>query len=54
MLATGGSRSPEETARIVGIELSDPGFWASGLELVDAQLRAVDELAASITARKSS
>jgi oligoendopeptidase F len=46
MLSAGGSRSPQELARIVGIDLSDPGFWASGLELVDAQLRSVEELAA--------
>jgi oligoendopeptidase F len=48
MLGAGGSRSPEDLGKIVGIDLSDPGFWASGLELVDAQLRSVEELAAKI------
>jgi oligoendopeptidase F len=46
LLATGGSRSPEQLARIVGIDLADPGFWDAGLELIDAQLRAAEELAA--------
>jgi oligoendopeptidase F len=38
LLAAGGSRSPEELAQIVGIDLSDPGFWAAGLDLVERQL----------------
>ncbi len=46
LLAAGGSRSPEELAGIVGIELADPGFWDSGLQLVEEQLRAAEELAA--------
>jgi oligoendopeptidase F len=44
MLSAGGSRSPEDLGRILGIDLSDPGFWAEGLGLVDAQLHAVEEL----------
>ncbi len=27
LLAAGGSKSPEELGRIVGIDLADPGFW---------------------------
>jgi oligoendopeptidase F len=38
MLAAGGSKSPEELARIVGVELADPGFWDAGLDLVERQL----------------
>jgi oligoendopeptidase F len=38
LLAAGGSKSPEELGRIVGIDLADPGFWDSGLELVERQL----------------
>jgi oligoendopeptidase F len=38
MLAAGGSKSPEELGRIVGIELADPGFWEAGLDLVERQL----------------
>ena len=46
MLAAGGSRSPEELGRIVGIDLADPGFWDSGLDLIDQQLRDAEELVA--------
>ncbi len=45
MLAAGGSRSPEELGRIVGIDLSDPGFWSAGLALVDGQLAAAEDAA---------
>jgi oligoendopeptidase F len=45
LLAAGGSRSPEELAAIVGIDLSDPGFWDSGLRLIEQQLRQAEELA---------
>jgi oligoendopeptidase F len=38
LLAAGGSKSPEELGRIVGIDLADPGFWDAGLELVERQL----------------
>lgn len=46
LLAAGGSRGPEELAAIVGIDLTDPGFWDSGLQLIDDQLTAAEELAA--------
>ena len=38
MLAAGGSKSPEEVAALVGIDLTDPGFWDAGLDLVEGQL----------------
>jgi len=47
MLAAGGSRSPEELAEIVGIDLTDPGFWDSGLALIDEQLAEAERLAAA-------
>ena len=47
MLAAGGSRSPEELAQIVGIDLADPGFWDSGLALIDEQLAEAERLAAA-------
>jgi oligoendopeptidase F len=31
---------------MVGIDLADPGFWDSGLALVEQQLRDAEELAA--------
>jgi oligoendopeptidase F len=46
LLAAGGSRSPEQLAEIVGIDLADPGFWDAGLKLVEQQLTAAEELAA--------
>jgi oligoendopeptidase F len=47
LLSAGGSKSPEELAAIVGIDLADPGFWDSGLRLVEAQLTAAEEAAAN-------
>jgi oligoendopeptidase F len=46
LLSAGGSRSPEELAGIVGIDLTDPGFWDAGLALVEEQLSEAEELAA--------
>lgn len=45
LLAAGGSRSPEELGEIVGIDLADPGFWDSGLDLVEAQLEQAEAAA---------
>ena len=46
LLAAGGSRSPSELAEIVGIDLSDPGFWDSGLALIEGQLAEAEQLVA--------
>jgi oligoendopeptidase F len=52
LLSAGGSRSPEELGKIVGVDLTDPGFWDSGLELVEEQLeQAVAAAEAVIAAR---
>ncbi|HYZ80586.1 MAG TPA: M3 family oligoendopeptidase [Solirubrobacteraceae bacterium] len=45
LLAAGGSRTPEELGAMVGIDLADPGFWDSGLALVEQQLRDAEALA---------
>jgi oligoendopeptidase F len=45
LLAAGGSRSPEELGRIVGVDLADPGFWDAGLDLVERQLTDAEEAA---------
>ena len=45
LLAAGGSRGPEELAAMVGIDLADPGFWDAGLDLVENQLTAAEDLA---------
>ena len=44
MLAAGGSRSPEQLAEIVGIDLGDPGFWDAGLALIEEQLAEAERL----------
>jgi oligoendopeptidase F len=48
MLGAGGSRTPEKLGEIVGIDLADPGFWDSGLKLVDQQLLEAEALAAQL------
>jgi|EndMetStandDraft_7_1072992.scaffolds.fasta_scaffold11791_3 oligoendopeptidase F len=50
MLASGGSRPPEELAAIVGVDLTDPGFWDSGLDLVAEQLDAAETAAEEVLA----
>ena len=51
LLRAGGSRSPEELGAMVGIDLADPGFWDSGLDLVEAQLEEAEEAANASLAR---
>jgi oligoendopeptidase F len=48
MLAAGGSRSPEEIGRIVGVDLADPGFWEAGLDLVERQLQEAEAAAEAV------
>ena len=38
MLAAGGSRSPEDLARIVGCDLADRNFWAGGLAVIERDI----------------
>ena len=45
LLSAGGSRSPEDLGAIVGVDLTDPGFWTSGLGLIEAQLDAAEKAA---------
>ena len=45
MLGAGGSRAPEELGQMIGIDLSDPGFWDAGLDLIDDQLKDAERLA---------
>ena len=52
MLAAGGSRSPEELGAIVGIDLTDPSFWDSGLDLVEEQLNQAVEAAEAVLAER--
>jgi oligoendopeptidase F len=45
LLRSGGSRSPDELGRIVGVDLGDPSFWDGGLAIVEQQLRAAEAAA---------
>ena len=51
MLSAGGSRSPEELAAMVGMDLADPGFWGRGLSLIEAQLDRAEAAAEEPAAR---
>jgi oligoendopeptidase F len=48
LLRRGGSRSPEELAAGVGLDLTDPSFWASGLEALEQDLDEAERLAEEI------
>jgi oligoendopeptidase F len=48
LLRAGGSRPPEELARLVGLDLTDPAIWASGIEALDEQLDEAERLAGEI------
>ena len=45
LLRAGGSRSPEELARVVGLDLTDPSIWASGLQALGEELDEAERLA---------
>jgi oligoendopeptidase F len=45
MLAAGGSRDPQQLVEMIGFDLSDPGFWNLGLDLIDARLHEAEKLA---------
>jgi oligoendopeptidase F len=45
LLRAGGSRPPEGLGEIVGVDLADPGFWTSGLDLIERQLDAAEHAA---------
>jgi oligoendopeptidase F len=53
LLRAGGSKSPEELGAIVGIDLADPGFWDSGLDLVETQLEEAEAAANAALAQTS-
>ncbi|MCW3010588.1 MAG: family oligoendopeptidase [Solirubrobacterales bacterium] len=52
LLSAGGSKSPEELAAIAGLDLTDPGFWQSGIELVRGQLDAAEAVADEVMASR--
>lgn len=48
LLRAGGSKSPEELARIVGLDLTDAAIWASGIDALADELDEAERLAAEI------
>ncbi len=45
LLRAGGSMAPEQLGQIVGVDLTDPGFWNAGLDLVARRLEAAERAA---------
>jgi oligoendopeptidase F len=48
LLRAGGSRTPEELAAMVGLDLTDPSIWASGIEAMADDLDEAEALATEI------
>jgi oligoendopeptidase F len=48
LLRAGGSRTPEELAKIVGLDLTDPAIWASGIDALSEELDEAERLAGEI------
>ncbi len=43
-LSAGGSQRPDELVRALDMDVNDPGFWDSGLQILDGMVRQVEEL----------
>ena len=48
MLGRGGSVSPEDLVRPVGIDLNDPGFWSGGVRILGDMVSQAETLAAAL------
>ncbi len=48
LLRAGGSKPPQELARMVGLDLTDPSIWASGIEAMSDELDEAEALAGEI------
>jgi oligoendopeptidase F len=48
LLRTGGSQAPEDLARMVGLDLTDPGIWSSGIDALETELDEAEMLAVEI------
>ena len=47
-LGLGGSLTPDEAVRRVGMDITDPGFWDAGLEIVGDMVAEVERLAGEV------
>jgi oligoendopeptidase F len=48
LLRAGGSKKPEELAQMVGLDLTDPSIWASGIDAISEDLDQAEALANEI------
>jgi len=48
LLRLGGSRSPSDLAKVVGLDLDDPAIWATGIDALAEELDEAERLAAEI------
>jgi len=48
VLRSGGSKKPEELAQMVGLDLTDPSIWASGIDAISEDLDQAEALAKEI------
>ena len=48
LLRAGGSKAPEDLAAMVGLDLTDPSIWSSGIDALAAELDEAEALAAEI------
>jgi oligoendopeptidase F len=46
-LSTGGSMAPDEAVRKVGMDITDPGFWDAGLDILAGMVSEVERLSAT-------
>jgi oligoendopeptidase F len=46
-LAAGGSTRPDQLVKRLGMDITDPGFWDSGLKILDGMVTEVERLAGS-------
>ena len=49
MLRRGGSVSPEDLIRPVGINLDDPDFWSGGVRILGDMVSQAETLAAGLS-----
>jgi oligoendopeptidase F len=47
-LGSGGSMAPDEAVRQVGMDVTDPGFWKAGLDIVEEMVADVERLAGEL------
>ncbi len=49
LLSSGGSKSPEELTKRVGIDIGKPSFWNGGLKIIEGMIEEAEGLAAELS-----